>query len=349
MLNLNNTNSTNKTSSLQSSALKEDNSKIDIVPNVEEMYNIGGSADNNISNNINDNTNNNISNNINSNIEIKKDELYNFQVSYIDNCFSINEEGKFLGCIKAAEIIKYFTHIFNKDNQFLQNITDSNYPLIKRLIGEIPENSYSIILKDYTMSPFMGDLGTLIKLNDNILSFERNDLYNELKYVNRKNADKIRNSFYKFLIRMIEYTLRLISHVSELIIDNSTKTQKLKQNMIVYSTKLMYKLSQYTEMQIKLILDKNIKISKNIETSKKLRELIGKKLDKYMFLLEDKNNIEKNKNLINNVITQIGGTRDNLSDTSDMVSESDPSPVVSVSLSSIPPTSTSDHSAIYDM
>lgn len=266
----------------------------------------------------------------------------------------VDNNNRYTGSLTTYDIIKYFTKIYNTDNKFLENVNNSNYELVTNFIGDINEQSHTISLKDFNTSPFMGDLEMLIKLNDNLQQFEKNELEKELNFVSEKMRERIRGIYYRFVIAIIEYTIRLISSLSDIMIGHNEKDARVRSNLILYSSKLIYRLSKYTELQLKFILEKNKKINKNMELSRKLRELVNKRLEKYTRLLEERNVVAREQQLVKNVIEQAGGSQliieseeessgnneqeEILSDTSDIADNT-----------SSTPDSEPDHSAIYDM
>lgn len=280
--------------------------------------------------------------NVNNSDRVKYDSTSKtFKIFNLDNGQHTN--------LSIHEIIKYFTNIFNKSDRFLHDIKINNANFIEKYIGDIDKSGY-ITFKDIDDSPFMSDLGLLIRLNEDLYLFERESLEKELGFTDKKEKNKLKAVFYKFVVSVIDHTLGLFSRLTDYIIDIDRR-QRFKNNILLYSGKLTRRLAKYTEMQLKFILEKNKVINNNINTSNQLKRIINAKLDKYIKSVNNQNMIMREQRTVNNIIRQVGGMEMShgnespvhssydekpLSDTSDMKEES-------------PESEEQDFSAIYNM
>jgi hypothetical protein len=227
-------------------------------------------------------------------IQFKKNtntKVSNIYVGYSDNeqLFMFkNIDNQYIGSFSIPDTIKYFGSVVDPQKQFMKHLNELNYTnsavIIKQFIGyptyKELVNYIDIKLHDYDSSPFMGDIEMLVKLNEQLHKFEQLSLSNELQYVDEKYRHKVELTIKKLIYSLLNYTLNLISTMSELI-KLDTDKDRLKQELIKYSVGTVYRISQFVQQQLKIVMIKNDQIHKTLTNSMNLRKIVESKLDGY--------------------------------------------------------------------
>lgn len=192
----------------------------------------------------------------------------------------------YLGSFSIDELMKYISHKYDPKNQFLPFVKSQAYDeavnVIKKMIGSVKYNKnlkYAYIdLLNYNESLFMGDITSLVKLNNMLHTFEKETLDNALASVDSEYAKKIRQFIKKFIYILLNYTLQLISETSEIIMYDESK-KKLKDELIKYSTGIVFRISQYVQEQLKILTDKMNEIEKIVDLNIKTTRALENKID----------------------------------------------------------------------
>jgi hypothetical protein len=220
-----------------------------------------------------------------------------------ENLFSVYSVNKiFLGSFSGKDVIKFVTNKIYP--QFFENYgSESSFPLIEKYICSVNfvDNSYNIILLNYLESPFMGNIEMLMKLYNGIS--KSNDIVklelNNISDVSVKtNITKILKQLsYVFL----NYSLRLISQITEKIKDDNSKNL-LKDSLVKYSVTIVHKLNMFMrdEIEEKTFLFKSLR--DDLIRIGNLKIDIYKKIDQ----LEKKINIQSKE--VNELILKISNS-----------------------------------------
>jgi len=228
------------------------------------------------------------------NTEAKKRTI---DIVYNTNKFSfIDNQGNYIGSFTINEFIKYFSSMFDPKNQFMNNIDEHSYNnakiIIKNFIGKVEFNKKikygNIILKDAEASPFMNNIGLLVKLNDLLYKFEKSKLIQELNYVDKIYRQKIEIILKKLMYMLLNYTIILITEISTHLKDSPNKN-RLKNELTTYSIGLVYRISQFVQSQLAIIITSNNELEKMIINIEKIRMSIESKMDKLIDLLKEQN------------------------------------------------------------
>ncbi len=242
------------------------------------------------------NTNNNMASKFDID-KIKSNDIY-VGFSKNKNKFIFKDEyDKYIGSFNVNNLIKYFGSIYDTNDQFITNVNDIDYQngiqIIEKFIGKVNYNKQlrvaDIIIFSPTESPFMGNIKMLMILNDLLYEFENNKLHNELSNVNVKIRPKIERIIKQFIYTLHNNTIRIISVVSNSVKDSNIA---IKSNLINNSIKLMYRITNFVQDQIKIVMDKNKNIEEMQMISLKLNKLIISKYDNIL------NEINKQKKYI---------------------------------------------------
>jgi len=225
------------------------------------------------------------------------------------NKFSIfDEKNNLIGCFTIQNIIKYLGDIYDTKQQFLKENDSRNFQkakeLIKVLIFKIKynkKNKYSdIVMSDYTKSGFMGDIELLIKLNNQLHKYQLENMQNDLSNVDINNRIKMEQNIKKFIFILLNYTLKLISIVSEDLKNNDEK-KELKANLVNYSIGIVYRINLFVQEQLKVINNQNKSVKESIDTNTQIKYKLKEKLDtliseiQYQNKIMQKNGLKENK------------------------------------------------------
>lgn len=199
-----------------------------------------------------------------------------------------DEKGQPLGFITVHHIAKYLGDIYDTKQQFLtdldKEVFNKSKTLIKKLIFKLNYNKKDkyadIMLLDHKKSGFMGDIELLIKLNNILDNYYKNRLQSDLAPVESHNKVKIEQNINKFTFLMINYSLGIISYISEMIKnDHSEQKNALKQQLLKYAIGLNYRLNLFVQTQLKFIHNQNKKIQESLDTNLKIKKVIMERLD----------------------------------------------------------------------
>jgi hypothetical protein len=198
-----------------------------------------------------------------------------------------DEKGNQLGYFTIEHIIKYLGDIYDTKQQFLKDIEPETFKqskaLIKKMIFKLNYNKKDkyadIILYDYTKSGFMGDVELLVKSNDLLFKYQAENMQTDLSKVDNHDRAKIEQNIRKFIFVLLNYTLRLISVISEKIKDNPDK-KELKEQLLKYSININYKINLFVQEQLKIINNQNKVIKESLDMNLNIKKEIKNDLDK---------------------------------------------------------------------
>ena len=235
------------------------------------------------------------------NIPIKQTEAFvennkqepNVYVKYRDNKFTFKNETNYIGHFTIDNLIKYFSSIYDINNQFMANIDkreqENAVYLIKTFIGSVkydPETKFAnIILLTHNESSFMGDIEMLMHLNKALEEFEKNKLYEELNSISINNSTNVKGKIERMVKQAIyiilNYTLGIISLISEDIKDDGNKKQ-LKKNLLNYSINIVYRISKFVQEQVGVAINMNDELEKIFLINLKLKSILINKFDNFI-------------------------------------------------------------------
>lgn len=215
------------------------------------------------------------------------------------NKFSIfDEKNNLIGCFTIQNIIKYLGDIYDTKQQFLKENDSRNFQKAKELIKVLifklkynKKNKYSdIVMSDYTKSGFMGDIELLIKLNNQLHKYQLENMQNDLSSVDINNRIKMEQNIKKFIFILLNYTLKLISIVSEELKNNDEK-KELKANLVNYSIGIVYRINLFVQEQLKVINNQNKSVKESIDANTQIKYKLKEKLDTLISEIQYQNKI----------------------------------------------------------
>jgi hypothetical protein len=157
------------------------------------------------------------------------------------------------------------------------------------VVDFIPNIGYaSIVLKDHNVSPFMGDVELIVKMNKLLHSFLKTKLPHELKYVDQKYRKKIEHIVNQLVYTMLNYTMGLIDIVSN-DIKNKPEKRDLALELMKYSVGTMYRISKFVKEQVQLLAKNNKDIEKLMVSSIKMKNMVNNKMNRLLEQIEIQN------------------------------------------------------------
>lgn len=207
-----------------------------------------------------------------------------------------DEKNLAIGYFTISHIAKYLGDLYDIKKQFLNDLDIQVYQkskeLIKMLIFKLKYNKVNkyidIVLYDYTISGFMGDIELLIKLNNILYKYQKEEMHADLSKVDLPYRIKIEQNIKKFIFMLLSYTLQLIS-----IMSDKVKDEKLKENLINYSVGVVYRINLFVQEQLKVINNNNNNVSELLKKNLEIKHELKDKLD---ILIEHiRSNNKKNK------------------------------------------------------
>jgi len=162
-----------------------------------------------------------------------------------------------LGYFTISQLMKYFGNCKDTSLEFMPEIDLESYDIIETFIGDVStENSVTKIrLKSHVISPFMGNIELLIKLNLGVKKFIQSKLNSYLDLSdncnkNKKNKQiKIIQNLKEFQHLMLNHTLSIISYIYEETRDDPLRRQ-LRENLLKYSLDISQDITKYISEKI---------------------------------------------------------------------------------------------------
>jgi len=262
----------------------------------------------------------------------------NFLVRYDDenklfNFFSNDKQNTSIGCFSILQLIKYIV-----STECLCNVSfDTSISAINTFV--CIKNEDGIIIHDHIKSPFMGNLDTLIKLNNLLYMHESSNIFDDLDE-NNKNDCIVSLKIFNF--SLLNHTLKIITSASR----NKNITDDIKKKLLNYTVGIVYRMTIYTKNQVeKNMRHVNLTIN-NIKKIKLIRNDINDKLNKLDSMVSSQNdNVHILINKINTLqIQNIQNNQNNDSHSND----TDDGEITSDNFS-LPAPGTSDVNDIHDV
>ena len=231
-----------------------------------------------------------------------------------------------IGSFTISQLMKYIG--ITRDENFMKDIDMeiSGDTIEKFIINKIKDDN--LILHDHKISPFMGNIEMLIKLNTDITKFKKNTK-SFTKYLDEldQNYNKVANILNRFVYMLIEHTLKVIYMISETL-KNDTTRENVKSTLMNYSSQIISNMLSHTNTKImtqenhinnirnnmmdligvKMEMNKQISdLEDKINSQTKYIQLLTNKLDNLKNDIDhDNKTIDKHDNMSNNIeITKI--------------------------------------------
>jgi hypothetical protein len=216
----------------------------------------------------------------------------------------VNDDGQDVGYFTIDHIIKYLSHPYEDkdDKQVLHELDETAYQkakeLIKLLVFKLEYNkknkSSRIVVLDYNQSGFMADVELLVKLNDMLYKYLENDLNNALAGIKKGSREKMEKNIKKLIYLLLNYTLKLISIISEKL-KNNNKREELKKQLVRYSISLVYRISIFVQEQLQIFYDQNKSMKEIMTYNIEIKDEIKDKLNKLLITIQEQNTLISKK------------------------------------------------------
>lgn len=235
-------------------------------------------------------------NSANSSILVKYEKEFS-KFSFYDN------HETYLGSFSVMQIVRHLAHKWDSSFYSEVELSHITQDLISKMIGDVlidPVTQKVLIkLKSHLDSPFMGDIEMLVELNNAFYTYETNRMSIDLfKITDEKARHKIKITIKQFIYLLVNHTLKIISHASEIIKNDSTKKQ-LKEQLMKYSVGLTYRMSKFISEQLDDYTTQHKSASENLE---RLYLIKSKNLDKLEILTAQ---LEKQNDYILKLVRKI--------------------------------------------
>lgn len=233
------------------------------------------------------------------NIYVMYDKIEKKFLFFDNNHNNHNNNSNYIGSFSVEDLIKYASEPFDNKNQFMSHVNRFSYcqsvVIIKNFIVTIEMKNkikYAYIsFHNYQTSPFMGDIELLIRLNDDLYNFEKYHLDKELTYVHPENAKYIKQTILRLIYMLLNYILQLIVIISDEIKNKPEIKTYLKDYLIKYSICTVYRISQFVQNQLNIVLKRDNELKKLFILHFKLKKNISLKMEKLIEEIKKQNDI----------------------------------------------------------
>lgn len=205
------------------------------------------------------------------------------------------------GHFTAIHVVKYLVRQINTD--FLKNLDHGiSFELIETYICKSTNenNIFKTELISHLQSAFMGNIEMVVKLYNDIRTFEKNNLILELERisVDPKIRNKIMEILKQFIYQILSQALKLIASISD-IIKNSPDKDLIRLTLLKYSSGIIFKISNFMKDQIELRTNDFKTLQNELIRSNKLKTDIYQKIEML------NNSIQIQNQQISNIITNL--------------------------------------------
>lgn len=211
-------------------------------------------------------------------IKFYDDDIITFEIHNINK--------QLIGIFKPIHIIKYISSYYDRDNYFLPHIEGKSYDdavyIIEAFICKFDGNDFDIY--SYEDSPFMGDLESIIKLNNYFHEYEKNSLDDDFK-----SNHNIKSSICDFIYLLLNYTLQLLCVVSNNIKNENNPNKTLKTNMLYYTLRIMTRINKHVNKNIDLLSDKNKELKMQLQEFDKVKNINSSKINELISIIQKQN------------------------------------------------------------
>jgi hypothetical protein len=152
----------------------------------------------------------------------------------------------YMGGFSVHEFIRYITSHVNI--KFLSGYSAHSSQIIEKYICNVslieqPIKKYVINMHNYFVSPFMGNIETLINLYTFIHEFEIKEFRLELEKLNPDEMNDVQAIFNEMIYALLYHMLKIIAALSDKI--TGTTSNNIKDKLINYSVSIVYRLLRH--------------------------------------------------------------------------------------------------------
>jgi hypothetical protein len=213
---------------------------------------------------------------------------------------------KRLGSFKIKHIVQYIADKHDVDADIF-NLDGDQYSEAKLLIDKYlftfkeSDGNLDISMYDYKESPLMGNIDTLIRLNNALYEYEGNHLSNDISELDEVSRNNVKMSVRQLIYNLINYSLGLISTVSDDLRGEKDK-ESLKNSLMKYSMGLVYRMTDLMKRQVNMYTTDNKEVCNMIDKCNTVRESLGEKL------IDTREMLDKHKSTLETVLKEIRET-----------------------------------------
>jgi len=204
-------------------------------------------------------------------------------VKFSDHVFHFFDKfNKHIGGFTIRDLVQFISSV-----KLFNNLNNSECNAIIEQFVISKENKCHF--REYTNSPFMGNIGLLIILNNEFSNYIENDFKTDLGLFNNEIQHRIKFIINRSLYELCNYMLKLFNVILNEIKDNPTKT-KIVSKIQTCSIKLLHQMNSCFYVEIKMLhkkyhmlkhqnlgnaREKFVVVPENDETMHKTLEKIG--------------------------------------------------------------------------
>lgn len=206
---------------------------------------------------------------INSNSDSRSDVVYEPIDSTIrflrtGEAFNMMQLLKYVGSTTEPEFLPYISGV------------DSNRNAIIRYIGRITADKTEF---RHSNSPFMRDPDVMIKLNNDLHSFQKNRMISVV--TNRNTADRIN----LFIYNLLNHTLKMLMELGPTFKHDRHK----RDDILKYSVGTVFRMTKFIDQRLDNIHKRDAELKNIMTRCAEVRSTAGRKLDRLVRLVDQQN------------------------------------------------------------
>lgn len=193
---------------------------------------------------------------------------YSIMIKNMGNVFTIYDKNNIsLGTFTIENIINYISGNKNNNDNLISNF------IIKDL--------NTLELHDFTTSPLMGNIDTLLKLSA-LMEKHSKTYYDKIYNINNQSTILDRIKIFNYNLNTM--LLKLLSNVGGNNINANSKI-----NLIKYSVAIMNKITSYTKNKLDSLNDNNETLYNSLKMCQELRQSTNNKMSELLDLIKLQN------------------------------------------------------------
>lgn len=211
--------------------------------------------------------------------------------SYDETFDFYNKKKDSIGKFKAMHLINYVSSCLDSSYKFANlNENDIGCELVKNFILKKVQSygDHDIELYDHNDSAFMGDIESLVRLNNHLHKYEEKELNNYLLQFDKDKKKKVKNGIKLAIYKLLIHTLKIISMAGGKLGQVGGQTQ-LKDKLLNYSVGTVYRITKYVQDELNNYVESNNGIENTLSLCHKLRNTLDVKMDGAIGLIKKQN------------------------------------------------------------
>ena len=217
---------------------------------------------------------------------------YDAMIKYnpYDKSFTLfNKNKDLLGNFNTNNVINHVTDFVCPANTNIKfnntgNDVVKNF-IVKNITGG--DNNQDIQLYDHDTSVFMGDIESLIRLNNELQKFEEQQLDSYILPYNESQQKMIKEYVKLVIQKLLMHTLKVISIASTKF--SKLNNETVKNHLLDYAVGIMYRITKYVKGEMNKFTKSNMKVDKTLTLCHGLKKTLDNKMDNAIDLIKKQN------------------------------------------------------------